>query len=232
MKIAVMQPYLFPYIGYFQLMNSVDKFIILDDVNFIKKGWINRNRILLDGKGYLFSMPLQKMSQNKLICDTEIANPGSWRGQILRTIECCYKRAPYYRQTLELMNEIMSFDSINVSEYNLNSLRLLADAIGIDTKIIDTSRKYKNRELKGQDRIIDICKLENATSYFNLSGGITLYDRDMFSQNDIDLKFIRSKDIIYRQLSDAFVPNLSIIDVLMFNDRAEVGDYLGQYELI
>lgn len=232
MKIAIMQPYLFPYIGYFQLMGSVDKFVILDDVNFIKKGWINRNRILVDGKDHLFSIPLQKISQNKLICDTVLSDTTKWKGDLLKTLELCYKKAPFYQSTSVLVNEILNYNSDNISEFNLNGLRLIAAYVGIDTEIINSSKCYKNNILKGQDRIVDICKKEKASIYVNLPGGVKLYDKKIFSENDICLNFIKSEDIVYTQLDKEFVPNLSIIDVLMFNDRTVVGNYLRRYELI
>ena len=226
-----MQPYLFPYIGYFQLMKSIDTFVILDDVNFIKKGWINRNRILLNGRDYLFTLPVQKMSQNRSICETRISSLEMWKVNFFKTLEHAYAKAPFYTDVYDMLEEIFAFSSDNISLFNLRGLKIIAQTVGITAHIVDTSTCYQNHHLRGQDRIIDICKRENATMYINLPGGRALYDKKMFSDQNIVLQFIEPQGIVYGQLGNTFVPNLSIIDLLMFNDKNTMDRLLLSYSL-
>jgi len=192
MKLAIMQPYLFPYIGYFQLIKVVDKFVILDDVNFIKKGWINRNRILVNRREYLFSVPLKHASQNKLIKDVQISNEIDWKNKLIKTIELSYKKAPYFNEVIMLIKDIILYDEDNLSKYILNSLIQLNKYLAIATKIVPTSVIYNNSHLTGQKKIIDICLQENATHYINTIGGKELYDLNIFANHGIKLSFIKS----------------------------------------
>jgi hypothetical protein len=231
MKIAIMQPYFMPYLGYFQLIHSVDKFVLLDDVHFINRGWINRNRILLDKKAHLFTIPLEKASQNRLINEIEICGQ-KWKDKFLRTLELCYKKAPYFSQCFPTIKEVILFEQDNLSKYILNSLKAFSDFLAIETEIIPTSAIYGNQDLKGQKRLIDICAKEHALWYINPIGGTKLYQDDGFKAANISLRFLESKEIRYEQFGNDFVPNLSIIDVLMFNGRDNVKEYLGLYNLI
>lgn len=231
-KLAVMQPYLFPYIGYFQLINAVDKFVIYDDVNFINKGWINRNRILVNGKAYLFTVPLKDASQNKLIRDIEVADDGNWRSKFLKTIEMSYKKAPYYDSIFPIISKIILSASKSISELIKQSIIEINQYLSIGTIIQDSSTIYDNRHLKAEDRIIDICRKEGADQYINPSGGTDLYSKERFKEEGIELLFLKPKPVNYKQFDNDFVPWLSIIDVLMFNSKETVGEYLLAYFLI
>jgi len=232
MKIAIMQPYLFPYIGYFQLISAVDKFVILDDVNFINKGWINRNRILVNGKVHLFTVPLKEASQNRLIKDVEVSNDGIWGKKVLKTIEMNYKKAPYYDSISPIISKIILSASKSISELIRQSIVEVNQYLNIGTIIQDTSTVYDNRHLRAEDRIIDICRKEGADQYINPSGGTELYSKERFKSAGIDLKFLKSNPVSYRQFENEFVPWLSIIDILMFNSKDTVGEYLLAYSLI
>src|SRR5580704_14714507 len=152
MRIAVMQPYLFPYIGYFQLLQAADKFVLLDDVNYINKGWINRNRILVNHEAYLFTVPLTGASQNKLIYEIEVEKDEKWRTRFLRTIEMSYSRAPYFKDVNNLINDIIYNRDANLSRFVGASLNNLAQYLGIVTQIVPSSRIFDNQQLKGEDR--------------------------------------------------------------------------------
>lgn len=232
MKLAIMQPYLFPYIGYFQLMNAVDKFVIYDDVNYIKKGWINRNNILVNHKASMFTVPLAGASQNKLIYEIATGDLAGWSKSFLKTVEQNYKRAPYYQNTFVMLKEILSAESQNISALCFDSLKQIADYLELKTSFVQTSRVYNNHELKGQERILDICLKENAGHYINPVGGMELYSKEKFSENGMQLSFIKSQDITYQQFGDEFVPWLSIIDVLMFNSPEDIKVMLHKYELL
>ncbi|WP_111709640.1 WbqC family protein [Lutibacter citreus] len=236
MKIAIMQPYLFPYIGYFQLINAVDKFIIYDDVNFIKQGWINRNQVLVQGSKQLFTVPLQKQSSFLKINETFINEKQfeKWKIKFLKTVEQSYKKATFYEQANQLINNILSNvnDKVTISKIAVKSLVEISNFLELKTEFVLTSSLYNNVTLKGKDRIIDICKKEQAKKYINPIGGVDLYNKEDFYKENIQLNFLKSNSIEYKQFNDEFVPWLSIIDVIMFNSKEEVKEMLNNYTLI
>jgi WbqC-like protein family len=232
MKIAIMQPYIFPYIGYFQLINAVDKFVIYDDVNFINKGWINRNRILNNGKDSLFSIPLKEASQNKLINEIDVNWDSAWKSKFLKTIEQSYKKAPFYQEVLTLLEQTLQIDNEPISKAIENNLRLICHYLNIHTEIVSSSSIYQNTHLKAQERILDICLQEKATQYINPIGGLELYDKDFFKAKNIKMNFIQSNPIEYKQYKNEFVPWLSMVDVLMFNSKEQIKEFLDNYELV
>lgn len=231
-KIAVMQPYFFPYIGYLQLINSVDKFVILDDVNFIKKGWINRNYILVNSKPCLFTIPLVKPSQNKLIIETEITFESNWKKKFLKTIETVYSKAPFFREVFDMLVFLMESREKNLSKFILLSLKEIKAYLGLNTAIVESSVTYSNSHLKGEQRITDICRKENSSVYINLPGGNELYSKSNFLNEGIDLYFIKSDRIEYRQFGNEFAPSLSMIDVMMFNSKDKIKQFLNSYQLV
>jgi len=232
MTIAIMQPYFFPYIGYFQLIAAVDKFVIYDDVNYINRGWINRNNVLVDGKSALVTLPLKGASQNKKIYEIDVNNEGKEINKLLKTISIAYKKAPFFNPVFDLIEHIFAEPSKNIAAFNIRQLKLICNYCGITTHFIDSSRIYSNSNLKGPDRILDICIQESATRYINPIGGTELYDKNSFNKNGIDLLFIKSLLTEYKQLNHLFVPWLSIIDVLMFNSKEQTLDLLRNYELV
>ena len=227
-----MQPYIFPYIGYFQLINAVDKFVIYDDVNFINKGWINRNRILNNGKDSLFSIPLKEASQNKLINEIDVNWDSAWKSKFMKTIEQCYKKAPFYQETLLIIQQTLQIDDEPISRIIENNLRPICAYLDIKTEIVSSSAIYQNTHLKAQERILGICLQEKATQYINPIGGLELYDKRFFEAKNITLNFIKSKPIEYPQFKNEFVPWLSMIDVLMFNSKEKITSFLNNYELV
>ncbi|MBL0049437.1 MAG: WbqC family protein [Bacteroidetes bacterium] len=231
-KLAVMQPYLFPYIGYFQLIGAVDKFVVYDDVNFIKKGWINRNNILINNQANLFSIPLKEASQNKLINEIYISEDEKWRSTFLKTIAQAYKKAPYFEPVYALIEEIITAEVSKISDLIVASLSRLNTYMGITTILVESAVIYEAAHLKGQERILEICKKEKAAQYINPIGGQELYSKDLFKENGIALNFIKTQPIQYAQFGKEFIPWLSIIDVLMFNNKEQIKVMLNQYELI
>ncbi len=227
-----MQPYLFPYIGYFQLMHAADKFVLYDDVNYIKKGWINRNNILVNHQANLFSIPLKEASQNKLINELYLSDEQKWRAAFLKTIEQAYKKAPFFAEVYVLIQNIINAEVGKISALILKSFRVLNEYLCIDTELVETSAIYDVSHLKGQERILGICKKENTQDYINPIGGQELYSKSMFEDNSIQLNFIKTNPIVYKQFGKEFIPWLSIIDVLMFNSKEEIKIMLNQYELI
>lgn len=230
--IAIMQPYFFPYIGYFQLINAVDTFVIYDDVNFITKGWVNRNSILSNGERLLLTLPLEKSSQNKLINEIDIVNDTKWKAKTLKTIVNTYSKAPYFNEIKLLIEKLIENAEGNLAEYNFYTLKAISEFLEIKTQFVFSSKEYQNKDLKAQDRILDICKTANCKNYINPIGGVELYDKNLFLDNGITLNFLQTNKIEYKQLKNEFVPWLSIIDVLMFNSKEEIKKMLTEYTLV
>ncbi len=229
MKLAVMQPYFFPYIGYFQLLNAVDKYVIYDDVNFIKGGWINRNKILFNGNTLMMTVALQGASPFKKINEVKV---GKHKEKILPTITQAYKKAPYYDEVFPLFFDIIKYDDDNLAYFIANSIFKIAEYLQIKTQFILSSEIKKDNELKAQEKILSICKILEASEYYNAIGGQELYDRNHFKENCIILRFLRSNEIKYEQFKNEFIPWLSIIDVMMFNSTEIIKQFLNKYELV
>lgn len=232
MKIAIMQPYFFPYIGYFQLINSVDRFIIFDDVNYIKKGWINRNRILLNGSEHLFTLPVKNASQNKYIKEIMLDDPAKWKSKFTKTLVAAYKKTPNFEPVLKLITNLLDINEYSLSKFVTNSIKGICSYLNIKTRIVETSSVYNTINLKKDDKIISICKQENAQEYINPIGGKDLYSEKLFRRKGISIKFHLAKEIIYKQNINTFIPNLSIIDMLMYNNHEFIISSLNQYELL
>lgn len=228
-KLGIMQPYFLPYIGYFQLIKAVDKYVIYDDVNFIKGGWINRNRILLNGTAFMINVPMQSASPYKKINEISI---GKNKEKILLTIEQAYRKAPYFTNVSPLITNIVNYDSENLATYISNSIIKISEFLKLDTTFVLSSEIKKNNDLKAQEKVLSICKVMDASVYYNAIGGQELYDKVQFAENNIELKFIKPKPFEYIQFRNEFIPWLSILDVLMFNSIEKIGIMLDNYDLV
>lgn len=231
-----MQPYIFPYIGYFQLICSVDKFVIYDDVNFIKQGWINRNNILLNADKLLFSIPLENLTSFKKIKDTRISSHlyNVWLNKFAKTLSLSYKKAPYFDCVFPILIEVLEKGKVadSISSLCTEGIRMVLRYLDIEANIIDSSLTYQNDHLNSCERILDICEKESADTYINAIGGEDLYSKDLFKRKGIDLYFIKNNSVVYRQFAHDFVPNLSIIDILMFNSTETIRQYMQNFNLI
>jgi hypothetical protein len=214
-RLAIMQPYLFPYIGYWQLVNAVDRFVVYDDVNYIKSGWINRNRILINGKATFFTVPLSGASPNNKINNIELVAGKHWRKKITKTMELTYRRAAHFENVFPMVEKILAHEAEELADFLLNQLTFVSRCLGVRTEIVRSTNRYPNEHLHGQDRVIDICKYEGASIYINAQGGQDFYQSHAFESQGLALKFLQSTAPPYRQASKIFVPNLSIVDVLM-----------------
>lgn len=232
MKLGIMQPYFLPYIGYWQLLNAVDRYVIYDDVNFIKGGWINRNRILQNGAPAYINVPMIGASSFKRINEIQVNRDPRVMGKLLKTVEQNYRKAPSFESVMPLMERICRFEGDNLAEFLANSIRVVCDYLGITTTLVMSSQIEKDISLRAQDKVIDICRRQGATEYFNAIGGQTLYDQMSFARFGIRLQFLKTAAVTYSQGKGAFVPNLSILDVLMFNPQTTINDMLHQFKLI
>lgn len=233
MKVAIMQPYLFPYIGYWQLIYAVDKFVLLDDVNFIRRGYIHRNRILINGKPYMFSVPVKSASQNRTIMDTELSFDEKEKKKFLLRIENSYKKAPMFQTVMPCLERIINNHTSNLTDFIRYSLEEIMTYLEIKTLLLKSSELDKDNSKTAQERILEICKCVGADTYINPSGGRELYQADEFSKQNIQLFFLdtRFDRIVYKQFDNQFVNSLSIIDVLMFNQIERVQRFLKEHDL-
>jgi hypothetical protein len=233
MKLAIMQPYFMPYIGYFQLINSVDQFIIYDNIQYTKKGWINRNRILVNGNDQLITLPIKKDSDYLNVVERELSESwGKDKNKMLNVIKSSYSKAPYFQETFELISKCLNNPEINLFKFIYDSIVLINDYLEIKTPIVISSTINADHTLKSQDKVLSLCKAQNVDVYINSIGGVELYDKETFKQNNIELNFIKSNPIQYKQFNNEFISWLSIIDVLMFNSKEEIKKYLNNYTLI
>lgn len=232
MKLGIMQPYFMPYIGYWQLMNLVDRYVIYDDVNFIKGGWINRNRILVSGIPKYFNVPMLGASPNLRINEVRVDHNEAVIRKNLRILEAAYRKAPYYDIVYPMLEEILWCGEDNIAKYIEHSFRVICKYLDIETELVVSSDLDKDNTLKRQDKVIAICRLLGATEYYNAIGGQELYSYEVFREHGLQLNFVETKDIVYQQFDNEFQPNLSMIDVMMFNPRDRIKEYLEAYTLI
>lgn len=232
-SIAIMQPYLFPYLGYFQLIEAVDTFVIYDDVQFMKGSWINRNRIQIDDQPHSFSMPVEKPSQNRLILEHLRYQPERWNDRFLKTLNRTYAGTPFYENTFALVKSILKCESIDLSSFLQNSLQKLSTHLGLKVRWKCSSTHHdRTISLGGEERVLEICKKENADHYVNLPGGKDLYEKDTFDAFGLRLSFLQPKLLPYADdTGRPFLPALSILDFLMWVPPEEYALHLESYEL-
>lgn len=229
MRLGIMQPYFFPYLGYWQLLANVDKYVVYDDVTYIKGGWINRNNFLINGQKNLLTMQLEKASSYTLIKDIAIKDDFV---KFLKTIEMGYKKAPFFEDIFRLLKDICQCPDKKLGQFLFNSHIKICEYLGIDTELILSSSLEKHAELKGKDKVISICKQLGADEYINAIGGQELYDKKEFAENGIRLNFLQANLREYRQLKNEFVAGLSIIDIMMFNSKEEIKEMLNDFNLV
>jgi hypothetical protein len=233
MKLAIMQPYFFPYIGYFQLISTVDEFVIYDNIEFTKKGWINRNRILVNGTDAIISLPLKKDSDFLHINERFLAD--TWeieRKKILNRIAESYRKAPYFKETFEVLEECIMYEDRNLFNFIFYSVKTILKFLNINTKIVVSSTISINHQLRSDEKVMAICKERGAEIYINPIGGLDIYDKQIFLKNNLQLQFLKTNNITYTQFNNEFIPWLSIIDLMMFNSLIEIESYMPKYQLI
>jgi WbqC-like protein family len=232
MKTAIMQPYFFPYIGYFQLIASVDLFVVYDNIKYTKRGWINRNRVLLNGKDVMLSLPLKGGSDNLDVREKTLAT--DFRSDHLLNQLCgTYRNAPHFKQTFPLIERILRQKERNLFNFLHTSITLVCQHLEIATKIKISSDISIDHDAKKQNKVLAICRALGTDTYVNAIGGIDLYSQTDFLAAGINLQFARSKPFVYPQFGGEFVPCLSIIDVMMFNPLSTIKECVHtNYDLI
>jgi hypothetical protein len=232
MILSIMQPYFFPYIGYFQLIAHSDVFVVHDDVQYIKGGWVNRNRLRRGGQACWITLPVLKGAHNLAINQRfyQLDPPNVRR--LLRRIESYYRSAPRFDEIFPLLQDIVTLRITNVASFNLHAINRLATYLDIHTRLVVSSELSKDEHLTGQERVIDICKRLGATHYVNPIGGLKLYQPERFAREGIDLGFLESVLPSDPHFEGATVPYLSIIDTLMFNTNEAIAAILKAYRII
>ena len=232
-KVAIMQPYFFPYIGYFQLINSVDEFVIYDNIQYTKRGFINRNRILCNGRDRIITLPIKKDSDFLDVSDRQLSI--SWekdRQKILNLILSSYRKAKYFDSAYSIIEKCIMYEDSNLFKFIYNSVNNLCKYLGVETKIIISSTVDMNHSLRSQNKVIEICKAQKASVYINAIGGLELYSKEIFHSHNLKLNFIKTGDVRYEQFDNVFVPWLSIIDLMMFNSKEQLKEHLNNYTLV
>lgn len=236
MKLGIMQPYFFPYIGYFSLIKHTDRFILLDKVQFIYHGWIERNRILKPVEGWQYiKIPLQKRNQKTLISEILINNDLNWKGTLIAQLQHYKKPAPFYYPVINLIQQIFSKDFSTITELNADILRATCNYLGIQKKIeIFSELNIELDQVNEPDEwALNICKaIGGVDEYWNPPGGVSFFDKSKYDKCGIGLKFQIPAINPYNQKRQLFESSLSIIDVMMFNSAEEINFMLDQYELV
>ena len=229
MTLGIMQPYFMPYIGYWQLMAAVDKYVVYDDVNYIKGGWVSRNNILMNGQAHMFTITLNGASPNKHFNEIEVRDDFK---KFRNMLQSCYSKSPYYKEIMPVLEIVFTYENRNLGTFLYHSYQVILDYLEIDTELILSSTIEKDNSLRAETKVKHICKLLGADTYYNTIAGKDLYDANDFAQDGIALKFLQSQSSPYAQYKNEFVPNLSIIDVLMFNGREGTNKLLREYTLV
>ncbi len=232
--LSIMQPYIFPYIGYFQLIEASSEIVFYDDVNFIKQGWINRNRILMNRKEFLFTIPLEKASQNKNINQIQAKLDPTSKRKLLMQMKSAYSKAPLYKDVMNLIEKVFERGEYeNIGDMGIQSIMSVYEYLGKSVKCSKSSiSSYSSKGMEKADRLIAITKQFKYDKYVNTIGGQGIYQKEYFKNQGIELQFLKSGNVEYNQEGIDFVPNLSIIDVLMYNDKPTVLQFLKNYKLI
>ena len=236
MKLGIMQPYFFPYLGYFSLIKHTERFVLLDCVQFSRHSWISRNRILKLGSGWQYILvPRVKHSRDTKIRDIRIKNALDWRNTIFRQLEHYKRRAPFYRDTIEVLKAAFNIETEGITRLNAHALKTVCDYIGVELNVNVFSEMHLSiDEVKAPDEwSLSICKaLGNVDEYWNPEGGLEFYDRSKYYKAGIDIKFLSMNIQKYSQERPEFEAGLSIIDIMMFNKPEKINEMLEDYRLL
>ena len=235
MKLGIMQPYFFPYIGYWALIKYTDKWVVFDTPQYIRHGWINRNRVLKPMEGWQYiTIPLKKHERETIIKDIVIDNSTDWKDKIVRQLMHYKKFAPHYSSTISLIEKCLSIETDSVTDLNVHIIRNVCDYLHIpfNYEVFSGMSLSSNMNVSSPDEwSLEISKAIGASEYINPPGGQEFFNRDKFSSNNINLRFLKVTSPLYTQSKREFIPDLSIIDNLMFNDVETVNAFLDNYIL-
>lgn len=231
-RVAIMQPYIFPWIGYLQLIDAVDLFVFYDDVNFIKRGRIHRNKILINNAECGFTVPISDASQNRLILGTEVLGFDRWRDQFLKQLGLAYKRAPFFRDAIAAIDGVLRVKPESIADLAIASVEGVHAYLGKPLRFVRSSVfSPETRGLEKSSRLIEITKKADGSRYVNTPGGRNLYDKRDFSNSGVELSFLQPSVTEYRQYGSSFVGGLSVVDLMMFNSPDRIRAMIGCYKI-
>ncbi len=237
-KIAIMQPYFFPYLGYFSLIKNTDSFILFDTVQFIRHGWIERNRVLKQNEGWQYiAVPLQKHSRDTLIKDIKINNTEKWKDKIFAQLTHYKKKSPFYKETIDVLKQGLDIDTDSITQLNYSTLGAVCKYLGItfNCQIYSEMGLIIDTVTAPDEWALNICKsLGDIDEYWNPEGGVEFFETSKYTNAGINIKFIKHNLPYYSQRrgEGVFEPGLSIVDVLMFNPPEKIREMLDYYELV
>ena len=227
-----MQPYLFPYLGYFHLVTAAEEFVFYDDVHYIKQGWINRNNILVGGKPLRFSVPIADASSFRPIKDVHVTGVERWFAKFAKTLAQAYGHAPCYTDVMPMISKVFTAPHTSIADLAIASIQETFAYLQLPFRYIRSSERFpQSQGMERAERLIHITRELELSGYVNAAGGKDLYDKPLFAKHGIHLSFVKSEAISYPQHGGEFVPNLSIIDVLMFNTKPAVCHLLQRFSL-
>lgn len=218
-----MQPYFLPYIGYFQLISKVDEFVFFDDVDFNRRGWIQRNFIESNGNQMRVGVPVAKVHLGTPIHQVRLAdNFPKWRSGFLKTLQNRYSNAPHFGAVYAIIERDLEETIGLLAQLNISLIQSICHYVGLD-QTFDSSRHYSsNSNLGGEARLIDICLQKRANEYVNAPNGRSLYDKVKFNMHQIKLLFLEPEIRSYSRMGADFIPHLSVLDMLMFIEPEKV----------
>ncbi len=247
MKLAIMQPYFLPYIGAFQLINAVDKYLVYGQVNYRKDGWFHRNRLYLKNRGPVyFYLSMVNASIHKTFNQIFVDETDKWRIKILKFFEHNYRNTPFFDDAHLLLHDIIHCQHEVLTDFNFHSLKIICNYLGIESKLMidplleqEVESVLENSSFLSKEgldrksmRVVTICKLMNSERYINPIGGTTLYDKTVFASHGIELSFLQTDKVTYSQSSKEFIPNLSILDVISNCGEDGTKKLLSEYSLV
>jgi len=223
-RMAGMQPYFFPYLGYWQLIDAVDCFVLFDEAQYIKQGWVNRNRVLKQGGGWQYiQVPVARHPMEATIHEVRIAPEADWKTALLNKLAHykTYKAAaPYFDEIFALVEACLQGDrEQSIGALNCRIVRRICEALSIHTEIIVSSERafdYTGVSEAGDWALAHALQL-GASEIVNPVNGISLLNAGKLAANGVRLSALDPPTEVYAQGNAPFEPALSIIDVLMFN---------------
>lgn len=235
MKVVLMQPYFFPYLGYYTLMKHADRFVVFDTAQYIRRGWIHRNRILgSNGEPSYINASVVKAPRDTPIYEMKMHTASDWKETIMKGLQVYQKTAPYFEEVRELVRDCLAFPTDDLTDFNVNVLKQTANYLGMEThitKLSDLDIEFRDVQ-EPDDWGLQLSKSLHAATYVNAPGGQAIYSREKYARHGVELNFYQTNLHPYDQKQEQFQTGLSIIDVMMFNSKAEINHMIDDFQKI
>lgn len=235
MKLGIMQPYFFPYLGYFSLIKNTDHFVFFDTPQYERRSWMNRNRILnINGDVNYITVPLVKAPQKTAIKDMIVDNTQDWPESMIAKMGLYKKKAPYYEETVKFFRSVLKEKYHSLADLNVKTTIATCEYLGIEQRFDVFSKMDLSIGPVSQpdEWALEITKAMSYDTYINPPGGTAFFRKELYTKNGIDLKFLKINLQPYIQCIGRFESSLSIIDAMMFNSKETIRNMLDEYELL